>query len=98
MASDPSHGNGLSDSPSPRDDGGHDIRLGDVRILITRAGLEYFIADSWEVTEVDADNFQVRVGPVRLVNSPVGTYMLVVTPNGPDAIPALKPLLHWQLL
>jgi hypothetical protein len=66
--------------------GGHDVRLGDVRVLIMRAALEYFTADNWVVTEVDADNFQVSVGPVRRVNTPVGTYMLVVTPNGRDAI------------
>jgi Apea-like HEPN len=64
---------------------GHDVRLGDIRVLIGRFALEYFTAESWVVTEVDADNFQVSVGPVQRIKSPVGTYMLVVTPNGPDA-------------
>ena len=65
---------------------GHDVRLGDVRVLIFRGALEYFTAPSWEVTEVDSDNFQVSVGPIQRIKSPVGTYMLVVTPNGADAI------------
>jgi Apea-like HEPN len=64
---------------------GHDVRLGDVRVLIARFALEYLTTESCAVTEVDADNFQINAGPVRKINSPVGTYMLVVTPNGPDA-------------
>jgi hypothetical protein len=65
---------------------GADVRLGDVRVLITRAALEYFTTESWAVTEVDAENFWIGVGPVQRINSPLGTYMLVVTPDGPNAI------------
>ena len=65
---------------------GHDVRLGDVRVLIGRFALDFFTAESWVVTEVDADNFQISVGPVQEIKSSIGTYMLVVTSNGPDAI------------
>lgn len=65
---------------------GHDVRLGNVRVLIFRGDLEYFTADGLTVTEVDAENFQVSIGPFRRVNSPRGAYMLVVTPNESGAI------------
>ena len=62
--------------------GGHDIRLGDVRVLLLRGSLEYITAGDLGVREIDDENFEVLVGPIERVTSPPGVYLMVVTPKG----------------
>ena len=60
---------------------GHDIRLGNVRVLIIKGVISYFTAQSWKVEEVDNENFRFSLGPITSVTSPLGVYMLLITPN-----------------
>jgi hypothetical protein len=74
---------------------GSDIRLGDARVLVLRSSLEYFTAPRWEVRELDDENFEFRIGPVERIRSPVGVYLLVMTPNdghGSERVQVAAPL------
>ena len=64
---------------------GSDIRLRDVRVFVLRGSLEYITAGGWDVREVDDENFELRLGPVQRITSPLGVYLLVVTPNDGQA-------------
>jgi hypothetical protein len=69
---------------------GHDVRLGDVRVLILKGSVGYFTARGWEIREVDDDNFEFRLGPIEQVTAPSGVYMLVITPNDGHGIERIQ--------
>lgn len=74
---------------------GHDIRLGDVRVLILAGSVSYITAPSYEIREVDDENFEVRVGPVTRITAPPGVYMVIITPNderGSERVQVAAPL------